>query len=126
MNEEILKNEVPFWDTMMAHGNYDYYWQSRSNLQHLKNIKPALLIVGGWYDAEDMYGPLHIYRTIEQNDNPNNTMLVMGPWTHGSWIWAKGDSLGDFYFGGTLLIIIVRKFYYLFSNIILKAKGIKP
>ena len=100
LNEEILKNEIPFWDTMMAHGDYDYFWKSRSNLQHLKNMKPAILLVGGWYDAEDMYGPLHIYKTIEQNDKPNNTRLVMGPWTHGSWVWTKGDSLGDFYFGG--------------------------
>ncbi len=98
LNEEILKNTIPFWDTMMAHGTYDYYWKSRSNLQYIKNIKPALLIVGGWYDAEDMYGPLHIYKAIEENDKQNNTRIVMGPWTHGSWIWAKGDSLGDFSF----------------------------
>ncbi len=99
INEEILKNEIPFWDTMMAHGTYDNYWKLRSNLQYMKNIKPALLLVGGWYDAEDMYGPLHIYKAIEQNNKSNNTRIVMGPWTHGSWIWAKGDSLGDFSFG---------------------------
>lgn len=100
LNEEILKNRIPFWDTMMTHGTYDYYWKSRSNLQHLKNIKPAILLVGGWYDAEDLYGALHIYKAIEENDRSNNSRLVMGPWTHGAWIWAKGDSLGDFYFGG--------------------------
>ncbi len=99
LNEEILKNKIPFWDTMMFHGTYDYYWQSRSNLQHLKNIRPAILIVGGWYDGEDMFGALNVYQTIERNDKENNSRLVMGPWTHGSWIWAKGDSLGDFYFG---------------------------
>lgn len=123
LNEKILKNEIPFWDTMMAHGNYDYYWQARSNLQHLKNMKPAILLVGGWYDAEDMYGPLHIYKTIEQNDKPNNTRLVMGPWTHGSWIWAKGDSLGDFYFGGNTADYYRKEILLPFFKFHLKGEG---
>ena len=123
LNEEILKNEIPFWDTMMAHGTKDYYWKSRSNLQHLKNIKPALLIVGGFYDAEDMYGPLHIYKTIEQNDKPNNTKIVMGPWTHGSWIWAKGDSLGDFYFGSNTADYYRKEILLLFFKYYLKGEG---
>ena len=99
INEEILRHQISFWDSMSAHGTYDYYWKSRSNLQYMKNIKPALLIVGGWYDSEDMYGPLHIYKTIEKNDPQNDTRIIMGPWTHGSWNWVKGDSLGDFSFG---------------------------
>ena len=123
LNEEILKNEIPFWDTMMAHGTYDYYWKSRSNLQHLKNIKPALLLVGGLYDAEDMYGALHIYKTIEQNDKPNNTRLVMGPWTHGSWVWAKGDSLGDFYFGGNTADYYRKEILLPFFKYHLKGEG---
>ena len=98
LNEEILKHQIPYWDTITAHESYDYYWKSRSNLQFMKNIKPALLIVGGWYDAEDMYGPLNIYKAIEKNDKPNNARIVMGPWTHGSWAYSKGDSLGDFSF----------------------------
>ncbi len=123
LNEKILKNEIPFWDSLSAHGTYDYYWKSRSNLQHLKNIKPALLLVGGFYDAEDMYGPLNIYKTIEQNDKPNNTRLVMGPWTHGSWIWAKGDSLGDFYFGGNTAEYYRKEILLPFFNYYLKDEG---
>lgn len=123
LNEKILKNEIPFWDTMMTHGTYDYYWKSRSNLQHLKKMKPAILLVGGWYDAEDMYGPLHIYKTIEQNDKPNNTRLVMGPWTHGSWIWAKGDSLGDFYFGGNTADYYRNEILLPFFKFYLKGEG---
>jgi uncharacterized protein len=123
LNEEILKNEIPFWDSIMAHGNYDYYWQARSNLQHLKNIKPALLLVGGLYDAEDMYGPLHIYKTIEQNDKPNNTMIVLGPWTHGSWIYSKGDSLGDFYFGSSTADYYRKEILLPFFKYYLKGEG---
>ncbi len=123
LNEEILKHQIPFWDSIMVHGNYDYYWKTRSNLQHLKNIKPAVLLVGGLYDAEDMYGPLHIYKTIEQNDKSNNTKLVMGPWTHGSWVWAKGDSLGDFYFGGNTADYYRDKILLPFFKYHLKGEG---
>ncbi len=123
LNEEILKNEIPFWDTLSAHSSYDYYWQSRSNLQHLKNIKPALLIVGGWYDAEDLYGPLHIYKTIEQNDKQNNTRIIMGPWTHGSWIYSKGDSLGDFSFGSNTADYYRNEILLPFFKYYLKGEG---
>ena len=65
LNEKILKNEIPFWDSIMAHGNYDYFWKSRSNLQHLKNMKPAILLVGGWYDAEAVsYTHLRAHETV--------------------------------------------------------------
>jgi len=123
LNEEILKNKIPFWDTMSVHGNYDTYWKSRSNLQYMKNMKPALLIVGGWYDAEDMYGPLNIYKSIEKYDQPNNTRIVMGPWTHGSWIWAKGDSLGDFSFDQNSAAFYRKDILLPFFRYYLKGEG---
>ncbi len=126
LNENILKNSIPFWDSIMAHGNYDYFWQQRSNLQHLKNIKPAVLIVGGWYDAEDLYGPLNIYKTIEKNDKDNQCRIVMGPWTHGSWIASKGDSLGDFYFGSNTADYYRQKILIPFFNYYLKGIGKPP
>ncbi|MEJ5262660.1 MAG: CocE/NonD family hydrolase [Ignavibacterium sp.] len=125
LNEKILKNSIPFWDSMSNHGTYDYFWQERSNLKHLKNIKPVLLIVGGWYDAEDLYGPLNIYKTIELNDKDNNCKIVMGPWTHGSWITSKGDSLGDFYFGSNTADYFRQKILIPFFNYHLKGIG-KP
>lgn len=125
LNENILKNSIPFWDSMSNHGAYDYFWQERSNLKHLKNIKPAVLIVGGWYDAEDLYGPLNIYKTIEANDKDNKCKIVMGPWTHGSWIATKGDSLGDFYFGSITADYFRQKILIPFFNYHLKGIG-KP
>lgn len=125
LNENILKNSIPFWDSMSNHGAYDYFWQERSNLKHLKNIKPAVLIVGGWYDAEDLYGPLNIYKTIEANDKDNNCKIVIGPWTHGSWISTKGDSLGDFYFGSNTADYFRQKILIPFFNYHLKGIG-KP
>ncbi len=99
-NKNYFHNKVAFWDSSMSHGTYDYFWKSRSNLPYFKNIKPAVMIVGGWYDAEDLYGPLHIYQSIENKNKNNSDMIVMGPWFHGGWARAKGDSLGDFSFGG--------------------------
>lgn len=126
LNENILKNSIPFWDSIMAHGSYDYFWQERSNLKHLKNIKPAVLIVGGWYDAEDLFGPLNIYKTIEKNDSDNECRIVMGPWTHGSWIATKGDSLGDFYFGSNTADYYRQKILIPFFNYYLKGIGESP
>ena len=123
LNEELLKHNIPFWDTMSNHGTNDYYWKSRSNLQYMKNIKPALLIVGGLYDAEDMYGPLHIYKAIEKNNQSNNTRIVMGPWTHGSWVYSKGDSLGDFSFDQNSADFYRKEILLPFFNYYLKGEG---
>lgn len=60
---------------MVDHPNYDTFWQKRSILPHLKNTKPAVLTVGGWFDAEDLYGPLNIYKTIEKNTPEQRTVL---------------------------------------------------
>jgi putative CocE/NonD family hydrolase len=94
-----LKGEVSFWKEIVAHPNYDSYWQARNILPHLKNIKAAVMTVGGWYDTEDLYGPLRTYASIEkQNPGISNT-LIMGPWQHGGWQHTEGSSLGDAEFG---------------------------
>jgi putative CocE/NonD family hydrolase len=98
-NGKYFKNGIPFWNDIVAHPNYDSFWQSRNLLPHLKNIKSAVLTVGGWYDTEDLYGPLQTYQAIEkQNPGIKNT-LVIGPWTHGGWTRSDGDQIGDTNFG---------------------------
>jgi putative CocE/NonD family hydrolase len=90
---------VAFWDDVVAHPNYDGFWQVRNTLPRLKGIKAAVLTVGGWFDTEDLYGALHTYQAIEkQNPGIQNT-LVMGPWTHGAWVRSPGRSVGDMDFG---------------------------
>ena len=84
-NEKYFKNDVPFWTEMMHHGAYDDYWQARNLRPHLKNIKPAVMTVGGWFDAEDLFGALNTYKEIEKNSPGANNTLVMGPWCHGCW-----------------------------------------
>ena len=97
-NKKYFKNNIAFWNEIVAHPNYDDFWQKRNLLPHLKNIKPAVLIVGGWFDAEDLYGPLNIYSTIEKNNPGIQNSIVMGPWRHGGWASSKGDHLGNVFF----------------------------
>lgn len=98
-NRKYFAMQVPFWDTLVVHSTYDYYWKARNLLPHLHSMPPAVLVVGGWFDAEDLYGTLHSYAAIErQNPGISNT-LVMGPWHHGGWAWSEGSSLGDIRFG---------------------------
>ncbi len=99
LDTKHFKGDVSFWKDLAAHPNYDAFWQARNLLPHLKNIKAAVLTVGGWYDTEDLYGPLRTYAAIEkQNPGITNT-LVMGPWPHGGWQGTEGSSLGDAEFG---------------------------
>ncbi len=95
----ILKGQIPFWEDLAAHPNYDAFWQSRDVLPHLKNIHCAVLVVGGWFDTEDLYGTLATYRAIEKQDLDADNRIVMGPWPHGGWIWSDGSELGDAKFG---------------------------
>lgn len=95
-----------FWQQLKEHSSYDAFWQKRGLLQHLNNIKPAVMTVGGWFDAEDLYGPLNTYSTIEKSSKNYNT-IVMGPWSHGDWARNSekqiigninfGDSISGFY-----------------------------
>ncbi|HMP78899.1 MAG TPA: CocE/NonD family hydrolase [Pirellulaceae bacterium] len=74
-----------FWQQILEHPNYDEFWQRRNILPHLHNVKTAVMTVGGWFDAEDLYGPLNIYRHLEKNNPDTYNILVMGPWGHGDW-----------------------------------------
>ncbi len=89
-----------FWKEIMANPDYNEFWQSRNIVQHLKDIRPAVMTVGGWFDAEDLYGPLMTYGNIEKwNDDTYNT-IVMGPWSHGDWSRRKGrQSVSNVFFG---------------------------
>ena len=95
VNEECFNREISFWNEVTEHPNYDYFWQSRSLLPHLRNLHCATLVVGGWFDTEDLYGPLKIYESIEKKNPQIENTLVMGPWYHGGWNRGEGDALGD-------------------------------
>lgn len=91
INKNYFHGEIPCWNELEQHGTYDDYWKTLRLVPHLKNIKPAVLVVGGWYDAEDIYGTLLTYHAIEQQSPETTNTLVMGPWVHGGWNDAKVD-----------------------------------
>ncbi len=123
VKKDYFHNLITFWDSTINHPNYDYYWQAKNNLPHFNNIKPAVLIVGGWYDAEDLYGSLHIYKSIEDKNPSSNNCLVMGPWFHGGWMRSKGDSLGDISFGSGNSEFFQQKMFVPFFDHYLKGKN---
>ncbi|PTT91452.1 X-Pro dipeptidyl-peptidase, partial [Pelomonas sp. HMWF004] len=84
----------PYFDVQIQHDRYDDFWKPRALTPHLKNIRAAVLTVGGWFDAEDLAGPLAIYRAIARQSPATDNRLVMGPWVHGGWVGAPGRQLG--------------------------------
>lgn len=116
-----------FWNELKEHPNYDELWQSRGLIQHLDKSKShvATMIVGGWFDAEDLYGPLETYKNIEKNKESYNTM-VFGPWDHGRWARRNGRSLvGNYYFGDSISEFYQEKIETKFFNHFLKGEGDK-
>lgn len=111
-----------FWQQLVAHPNYDEFWQKRNLLPHLRNIDHAVLTVGGWYDAEDLYGPLQIYKTIEQHNPKATNKIVMGPWSHGDWARNTAQQrIGDIYFGDSISDFYQKNIEYPFFANQLKA-----
>ena len=93
-NEKHFKNNSVFWNDLVKHSSYDSFWEARNVSAHLKNIQPAMLTVGGWFDAENLYGALHTYRAAEKLSPSAQNLLVMGPWWHGQWSGDDGEGLG--------------------------------
>jgi hypothetical protein len=94
-NERFLKNKNEYWNDILKHPAYDEFWQSRAQAPHMKNVTPATLFVGGWFDAEDLSGPLKLFRAVEKDGSKASNTLVMGPWCHGCWARGDGNTLGD-------------------------------
>jgi len=94
-NEKHFKSKNPYWNDTLAHPNYDDFWQARALVPHMKNVTPAVLMVSGWYDAEDLAGPQKLFRAIEKNSPQTSITLAIGPWTHGGWSRGEGKVLGN-------------------------------
>ena len=98
-NKKYFNGEAAYWQEIVDHTSYDAFWQQRSLWKFMTNVKPAVLNVGGWFDAEDPMGPLHTYRAVEKNNPGTPNSLVMGPWCHGCWTRGEGEKLGNLNFG---------------------------
>ena len=121
-NELYYKNRSKIWNEYLQHDTKDTYWQARDIRRHLKNIKPAVLVVGGWFDAEDLFGALKTYEAIEKGTAANNNRLVMGPWTHGAWARGNWSRYGTLQFGSNTSRYF-QQMEYDFFNSYLKNKG---
>jgi uncharacterized protein len=122
-NDKYLKGTIEFWNQFTGHPDYDVFWQSRSTLPHLRNISPAVLTVGGWYDSEDLSGALHTYKTIEQNNPEATNMLVMGPWIHGGWSSPDYNNPSLIPFREADKYFFQHEIEYVFFHHYLKAEG---
>ena len=122
-DRRYFQGSVPTWNDYMAHGDYDEYWKRQNVLPHLKGIRHPVLHVAGWFDAEDFYGPMSIYRALEANNPANKSTLVVGPWLHGGWASMDGDVLGNIRFGVKTGADYREKVELPFFNFHLKDKG---
>ena len=97
-NEKYLKNKNEYWNDVAQHDTYDEYWQSRAQSPHMHHTTPAVMFVGGWFDAEDLSGPLKLFRAVKAGGPQAPESLVMGPWRHGGWARGDDDTLGNLNF----------------------------
>jgi len=120
---KFFADDVPTWNDYMAHGTYDEYWQSRNVPKDLNNINHPVLIVAGWFDAQDFYGPFRMYRALIEKDPRNKTYFVIGPWLHGGYARMDGDTLGNISFGSKTGVYYREQIELPFFNYYLKDRG---
>jgi len=117
-------DSVKFWDNMMAHSNYDAFWQGMNIRPHLKNITPATMVVGGFFDAEDAFGAQQVFKALEkQNPASHPNMLVLGPWFHGGWERGDGQFFADQNFGEKTSVWFRENIELPFFKYYLKGEG---
>lgn len=124
-NPKYLKDDVAFWNDVMKHGTYDDFWKSRNIRAHIKGIKPAVMTVGGWLDAENLFGAVETFKAVETTTPNAGNFLVMGPWLHGAWQGGRGDgsSLGHVSFNAKTADFYREHIELPFFESILKGKG---
>ncbi len=120
---KLMGDSILFWNDLMNHPNYDEWWKARDARIGCKNVKPAMLTVGGLFDAEDCYGAWRLYEAIEKQSPATNNKIVMGPWFHGGWSKSDGSYLGNVRFGSKTSTYFQENIEIPFFNYHLKGKG---
>ena len=120
----LMGDSIRFWKDLYAHPNYDDWWKARNIRNFVVNVKPAMLTVGGLFDAEDCFGAWRFYEAVEEK-NPGKAFnkVVMGPWYHGQWSRPDGSSLGNVRFGSKTAEWYQNNIEVPFFNYHLKGKG---
>lgn len=120
---QYFNSKSVIWNEYVQHDTYDAYWKARNIRQHLKNIGIPTMVVGGWFDAEDLFGALRTYEAIEKQSPNNQVYLVMGPWTHGAWGAGDWSKFGSYDFGSNTSKFYQDSLETVFFNYHLKDKG---
>ena len=118
-----MQGDTRLFDDQYKHDTYDDYWQSRDLSRHMKNVKCAVLVVGGWFDAEDLEGPYRTFNAIRKFNPETPVTLVEGPWVHGGWARSDGDHLGDVEFNAKTSDYFRTYIQFPFFEHYLKGKG---
>jgi putative CocE/NonD family hydrolase len=122
----LIGDSIQFWKELYAHPNYDDWWKARDARRAMYDIKPAMLVVGGLFDAEDCYGAWNLYKAIEKQNPSTKNNLVIGPWSHGQWSSRDGSSMGNIRFGAPTALWYQNNIEIPFFNYYLKGKGSDP
>jgi len=118
----LIGDSIKFWHEMYQHPNYDAWWQARNARVGLYDVKPAMLWVGGLFDAEDCWGAWNAYKACETQSPKTNSKIVMGPWYHGQWS-REGSYLGNVRFASNTSAYFQTEIEVPFFNYYLKEKG---
>ena len=119
---KLIGDSIRFWHQMYEHPNYDAWWQARNARVGLYNVKPAMLWVGGLFDAEDCWGAWNSYKATEKQSPQTNSKIVMGPWYHGQWS-REGSFLGNIRFESNTSDFYQKNIEVPFFQYYLKGKG---
>jgi putative CocE/NonD family hydrolase len=119
----LIGDSIKFWHETYQHPNYDDWWKARDARVAMFNIKPAVLTVGGTFDAEDCWGAWNLYKAIEKQSPSTNNKLVMGPWSHGQWAGNDGTRMGNIQFFSNTAHWYQNNIEIPFFNYHLKGKG---
>jgi putative CocE/NonD family hydrolase len=120
---KLLGDSIAFWTDMINHPNYDEWWKARDTRRSCYNVKPAVMVVGGLYDAEDYFGSMQLYQAIHRQSPSTDLQLVIGPWSHGGWNGSDGSYLGHIRFGANASHYYRESIEYPFLQYYLKGKG---
>ena len=102
VNKLLFHGKAPSWNAFAEHPNLDEFWirEMCGVLPYTQPVSVPTLMVAGYFDAEDFYGPLELYGKYETQDPKHRVHLVMGPWYHGEWSRSPdGRSIGELDFG---------------------------
>ena len=122
----LTGDSIPFWKDLYQHPNLDDWWKARNARVAMYDIKPAMLVTGGLFDAEDCFGAWNLYKAIRTQSPATNSHIVMGPWYHGQWASSDGTHLGNVQFGSNTTFWYQNNIEIPFFNYYLKGKGSEP